>query len=164
MPLCYFNVFIWYVCFFLSSCLVIWDFCFLSSVHNLRTFWMIILHRYIQSGTWSTNAWALHLNWETNGHMESIINIFTEMTKYFSSMFDLIKKETDKENLTTSKHRTDGFDTAFYGVIRSQQGKKSNLVNFDWIWINNAHIDQRLTVKFFFSCINRMYSHLYLQR
>lgn len=67
--------------------------------------------------------------------------------------------------MTTSKHRTDGFDTAFYCVIRSQQGKKSNLVNFDWIWINNAHIDQRLTVKFFFfSCINRMYSHLYLQR
>lgn len=75
-----------------------------------------------------------------------------------------VLKKTDKENLTTSKHRTDCFDTAFYCVIRSQQGKKSNLVNFDWIWINNAHIDQRLTVKFFFSCINRMYSHLYLQR
>lgn len=118
-----FNVFIWYVFFSLSSCLVIWGFCFLSLAHNLRTFWMIILHRYIQSGTWSTNAWAIHLNWETNGHLESIINIFTEMTKCFSSMFDLFKKKLIKkiwQHQSTERTVLILHSIVWYGVNREK--------------------------------------------
>lgn len=84
-------------------------------------------------------------------------------------MFDLLESFDirNKRNLTTSKHRL----SPTLHSIEWNEAKEKNFVNFDWIWINNAHIDQRLTVELVCvfllpSCSITLgvYSHLYQKR